>query len=115
MAATVPLGLVGLWDTKALEVQCPLHISAKSPLAPHALQGQKESPGSTKALATEETPKILFVPLLGDGFGDFSVDLGFLFTFPEAKEQRGEGRRTGTLCLHVHKGLKPSPALAHSP
>lgn len=87
----VPLGLAGLWDTKALEVQCPLHISAKSPLASHALQGQEESPSNTKALGTAETLKMLFVPLVGDGFGDFLVGLGILFTFPEAKQQRAEG------------------------
>lgn len=115
MAATVPLGLVGLWDTEALEIQCPFHISAKSPLAPRALWREKESPGSAKTLATEETPKMLCVPLLGDGFGDFLVGLGILFTFPEVKEHRDKGRRTKTVCLCVHKGLKPSPALAHSP
>lgn len=46
----------------------------QSPLKPpQALPGQKESPSSAKALATEETLKMPFVPLLGDGFGDFLV------------------------------------------
>lgn len=115
VAAMAPLGLVGLWDTKALEVCCSLHISIKFPLASHALQGQKESPGNAKALGTAETLKMLFVPLVGDGFGDFLVGLGILFTFPEVKQQRDIGRRTVTLFLHVHKELKPSPALARSP
>lgn len=58
---------------------------------------------------------MLFVPLLGGGFGDFLVGLGILFTLLEAEEQRDKGRRTGTLCLRMHKALKPSPALVHSP
>lgn len=95
VAATVPLALLGLWGTEALEVQCPLSVSAKSPLAPRALQGQKESPSSAKAPAAEETPQMLFAPSLGDGFGDFLVSLGILCTFPEAKEQRARGRGLG--------------------
>lgn len=58
---------------------------------------------------------MLFVPLLGGGFGDFLVGLGILFTLPEAEKQRDKGRRTGTLCLCMHKGLKPSPALCIPP
>lgn len=104
VVATVPRALVGLWDTKALEVQCPLHISAKSPLTSHALQGQKESPGSAKALNTAKTLKMLFVPLPSDSFGDFLVGLRILFTFPEAKEQRDKGRRTGTLYMVCTRG-----------
>lgn len=78
-------------------------------------RAKKESPSKAKALGTAETLKKLFVPLVGNGLGDFLVGLGILFTFLEAKQQRDKGRRTVTLFLHVHKGLKPSPALARSP
>ena len=75
------------------------------------LQGKGGSPSSAKALATEETPKVLSVPLLSDVSGDFLVGLGILLAFSAAKQQRREkaGRRNGTLwCSHLHKELKSS-------
>lgn len=56
---------------------------------------------------------MLFVPLLGGGFGDFLVGLGILFTLPEAEKQRDKGRRTGTLLVYA-QGVKAFSSVVHS-
>lgn len=59
----------------------------------------------------QAAPEARSLPLLGDGFGDFSVGSGFLFAFPAAKQQRREkaGRRSGAFwCSPLRKELKPS-------
>lgn len=58
---------------------------------------------------------MLFVPLLGDGFGDFLVGLGILFTLPEAEGQRDKGRRAGTSLLACAQRVKAFPSAGAFP
>lgn len=72
----------------------PYASLTKSAIASHMLQGKRASPSSAKALAAEETPKVLSVPLLSDVVGDFLGGFRHFVCFSSSKTAvKGKSRQ----------------------